>query len=75
NASKLDIPMLVIHGTGDRLISHKGSEEFVKNTQEKATLKLFENGFHELHNDSCKEEMLETVLNWTNNQLKHQSKL
>jgi len=75
NASKLDIPMLVIHGTGDRLISHKGSEEFVKNTQGKATLKPFENGFHELHNDSCKEEMLETVLNWTNNQLKHQSKL
>ena len=70
NASKLNIPLLVVHGTGDRLISSKGSEEFVKNTQGKATLKLFENGYHELHHDRCKEEMLETILNWTKNQLK-----
>jgi len=70
NASKLTIPILIVHGTGDRLISHKASEEFVKNANNKATIKLFENGFHELHHDTCKEEMLETVLNWTNLQLK-----
>ncbi len=70
NASKLNTPLLIVHGTGDRLISHKASEEFAKNTQGKATLKLFENGYHELHHDRCKEEMLETILNWTNLQLK-----
>ncbi len=70
NASRLNTALLIIHGTGDRLTSYKASEEFVKNTTNNTTIKLFENGFHELHNDTCKEEMLETVLNWTNLQLK-----
>ncbi len=74
NASKLNTPLLIVHGTGDKLISHKASEEFVKNANDKATIKLFENGYHELHNDICKKEMLETVLNWTTFQLKNQPK-
>ncbi len=69
NAEKLATSMLILHGTGDRLISHKASAEFVKNTNGKAIIKLFENGFHELHNDFCKEEMIETAINWIKTQL------
>ena len=29
NSNKLAVPMLVIHGTGDQITSHKASEEFV----------------------------------------------
>ena len=66
NATKLKTPMLVLHGTGDRIIDYKASEEFCNNTN-MATLKLFEDGYHELHHDLCKEEFMETILTWLTN--------
>jgi len=66
NASKLQIPMLVLHGTGDRIIDYKAAEEFCNNT-EKAKLVLFKDGYHELHHDLCKEEFIDTVLKWLDN--------
>lgn len=68
NASELTTPMLFLHGTEDSITSYKGSQEFVNNSK-KAEIKLFEGGYHELHNDLCKDEMLQTVVNWLNNQL------
>lgn len=63
NASKLKTQMLILHGTGDRITDYKGSEGFCENT-EKASLSLFENGYHELHHDYCKEEFIQTILKW-----------
>jgi len=64
NAHKLQTPMLVIHGTGDQITEHKASTEFVNNTNGMASLELFENGFHELHNDLEKDKFIETLTNW-----------
>ena len=63
NAHKVQSPMLVLHGTGDRVIDYKGSEEFCENIP-KAQLALFKNGYHELHHDLCKEEFMQTILKW-----------
>jgi len=63
NASSLKTPMFLLHGTGDKIIDYKGTESFANNT-DKATLKLYKDGYHELHNDLCKEEMLQDVVNW-----------
>ncbi len=68
NAPKLTIPILLMHGTGDKIIDYRGTQEFANNAN-KATLKLYENGYHELHNDLCKKEMLEDVINWISSQL------
>ena len=68
NASKLQTPMFLLHGTGDKIIDYKGTQEFANNS-DNATLKLYEDGYHELQNDLCKEEMLEDVVNWLNSQL------
>ena len=68
NASKLETPIFLLHGTGDKIIDYKGTEEFANNS-DKATLKLYKDGYHELQNDLCKEEMLEDVVNWLNSQL------
>jgi len=68
NADKLKVPTLVLHGTGDRIIDYKASEEFCNNS-ENATLKLFEDGYHELHHDLCKEEFMQTILTWLNTNL------
>ncbi|MGY0408930.1 MAG: alpha/beta hydrolase, partial [Polaribacter sp.] len=63
NANKLKIPLFILHGTEDKIIDHKASIAFANNTKN-ATLKLYEGGYHELHNDLCKEEMLTDVVNW-----------
>ncbi len=68
NASSLKTPMLVLHGTDDKIIDYKGSETFANNTT-KATLKLYKGAYHELQNDLCKEEMLQDVVNWLHTQL------
>lgn len=68
NANKLTTPMFLLHGTDDKIIDYKGTEEFA-NTTEKATLKLYKGGYHELQNDLCKGEMLTDVVNWLNSQL------
>ncbi|HAO15758.1 MAG TPA: alpha/beta hydrolase [Tenacibaculum sp.] len=65
NANKLATPMFVIHGTDDKIIDYRGSEEFVKNSH-LATLKLIKDGYHELQNDLCKEEFLKDIINWLN---------
>ncbi|QTE21976.1 alpha/beta hydrolase [Polaribacter cellanae] len=68
NAHQLKVPMFILHGTEDKIIDYKGSVEFAKNTKN-ATLKLFENGYHELHNDLCREKMLADIVNWLNSEL------
>ncbi|WP_254712479.1 serine aminopeptidase domain-containing protein [Polaribacter pectinis] len=68
NAHKLEIPMILLHGTEDKIIDYKGTKEFANKT-EKASLKLYKGGYHELHNDICKEEMLTDVVEWLNSQL------
>jgi acylglycerol lipase len=68
NAHKLKTPLLLLHGTSDKIIDYKGSQEFANNANI-TTLKLYEGGYHELQNDLCKEEMLQDVVNWLNSQL------
>jgi acylglycerol lipase len=67
NAGKLETPMLLLHGTGDKIIDYKGTQEFANNSDQ-ATLKLYDGGYHELQNDLCKEEMLGDVVSWLNSQ-------
>jgi len=66
NAGKFETPILLLHGTGDRLVDHKGSVEFCEKAKH-AQLKLYENGFHELHHDLCKEEFINDILYWLEN--------
>ncbi len=68
NADKLKKPMLLLHGTGDMICSYKGSEEFAKDNK-LVTLKLYKEGYHELHHDLCAEEMLNDVKNWLDSHL------
>jgi alpha-beta hydrolase superfamily lysophospholipase len=63
NAGKSTTPTLILHGTGDKITNYKASEEFCKNTKQ-AKLVVFENGYHELHHDLCKEEFIQTINKW-----------
>ncbi len=68
NAHLLKIPILILHGTADKITDPKASIEFSKKSKN-ATHKLYENGYHELHNDLCKEELQVDIVNWLNSQL------
>ncbi|WGH74189.1 lysophospholipase [Tenacibaculum tangerinum] len=68
NASSLQTPILILHGTDDKIIDYKGSEAFASKTPN-ASIKLYEGGYHELQNDLCKEELLQDVVHWLNAQL------
>ncbi|MCL4141321.1 UNVERIFIED_CONTAM: hypothetical protein GTU68_003330 [Idotea baltica] len=61
-------PLLIMHGTEDRLTSHEASEAFAKAAEgfgkSDVTLKLWDGLFHEMHNEPEKEEVLKTVSDW-----------
>lgn len=65
NASKLRLPLLIFHGTGDLLTSYTASKEFVDNTsKEDVTLKLFDGAYHEIHNDLNQKDLFDLVTRW-----------
>jgi alpha-beta hydrolase superfamily lysophospholipase len=65
HASELKIPILMIHGGDDLINSPDGSREFAEKSG-KVTLKIWEGGYHELHNESFKDEVFKYILNWIN---------
>jgi acylglycerol lipase len=64
HASEFILPLLIYHGTGDQLTSHHGSKEFASKAQGDVTLKLFEGGYHETHNDKNKDALMQLLIEW-----------
>ncbi len=68
HATDLKIPLLLMHGSDDQICSPDGSREFASRTP-LAGLKLWEGGYHELHNEPFKAEVYSYLLNWINSKL------
>lgn len=66
NADKINIPTLLMHGTGDKLTSWKASEELRDKGSKNVELYLFKDAYHELHNELVKNEVIEKMIDWTN---------
>lgn len=64
NADKLNVPTLIMHGSGDKLTSYAGSEEFVRNSGGKAEFKGWPEVYHEAQNDYGKEEVFAFEEQW-----------
>lgn len=69
HAAEFSLPLLVMHGTADRLGLASGSAEFAAKVRSGCTLKLWEGLSHELHNEPAKEEVLKYVIEWLDRQL------
>jgi acylglycerol lipase len=65
HASDLKIPVLLIHGSDDQICSPEGSREFAGKSK-LVDLKIWEGGYHELHNETFKEEVFRYIMNWIN---------
>ncbi len=63
---KINSPMLVMHGSADKITSLKTTREFVMNTGRKTTFKEWPDNFHELHNDFNAEEVFDFMIEWLN---------
>jgi alpha-beta hydrolase superfamily lysophospholipase len=68
NGSDLKMPLLLIHGKDDKIISPEGSREFASMTP-MAELKIWDGGYHELHNETFKDEVFAFLISWINKKL------
>ena len=68
HASDLKIPTLIMHGSDDLITSPGGSREFAERTG-KAEIRIWEGGYHELHNEPFNAEVFKHILGWINKNL------
>jgi len=65
HASELEVPLLIIHGSDDMICSPGGSREFAA-AAARAELKIWEGGYHELHNEPFKIDVFDYLISWMN---------
>ncbi len=66
NASEIQVPLLLLHGTADQLTFSSGSQALAERVTT-AKLVLFEGLAHELHHEPEKEQVFQTILEWMRN--------
>jgi alpha-beta hydrolase superfamily lysophospholipase len=72
HSSELTLPLIILHGTSDKLIAHKGSENFVANAPKNLiTFKSLEGYYHEIHNEPAaeRERVFLDIIGWLNSKL------
>lgn len=69
NASGLVTPVLLIHGSDDMITSPEASRELAGKSV-LVELKIWDGGYHELHNEPFKEDVFSLILEWMENGLK-----
>ena len=62
-ASEITLPLLLVHGRNDLITSAAATME-VAAAAPGATLKLWDGGYHELHNDLLREDHFEFIIEW-----------
>ena len=65
NAGKLGFPLLLLHGTADRITSFEASKQFAQTCHDNCTFNTRQGLFHELHNEFGNREILKEMIDWT----------
>jgi acylglycerol lipase len=68
-ASDFPLPLLLMHGSADRLASPQASREFAEKAGGKCTLKIWDGFYHEIHNEPEKDEVFKFLMDWMEKQL------
>ena len=66
NASRLKLPLLLMHGSSDQITDPDGSRQFSESNKNNCTLKIWEGLYHEMYNEPEKEEVFNYLMNWIN---------
>ena len=70
HAGEFSVPLLLMHGTDDRIISFAASAEFAKRAGKIVTWHPWDGLYHEIHNEPEKAEVIKTMIGWLDTQLK-----
>jgi len=68
--SEFPLPMLLMHGSADRLTSAAASRQFGAAAPPFVTTRLWDGFFHEIHNEPEKDEVLKAMIAWLDGQVK-----
>ncbi|NMB53412.1 MAG: alpha/beta hydrolase [Leptolinea sp.] len=63
-AQEVSLPILLMVGSDDFLIDPKAVIDFGQCAGKTTTLKVWDGGYHELHNEVFKEKVLQTMVDW-----------
>jgi alpha-beta hydrolase superfamily lysophospholipase len=66
-------PLLIMHGKADRITYASGSEDFARLACEKnqdVTLKIWDDLYHEIHNEPEKAEVFKYMVEWLDKHVK-----
>jgi acylglycerol lipase len=66
---KINIPLLVMHGSADTITSYRQTRAFVMHAGCRTLFKEWPGCLHELHNELCADEIFVYLVGWMNEQL------
>lgn len=66
NVHESTIPLLAVHGNEDKIISFSSSKHCFENMKGDVRFVEWEGGYHELHNEPFKDEVLQLIFDWMN---------
>lgn len=69
--AKLQVPILLLHGSADKVNDVRGSEEIFARITVDKTLKIYPGSYHEPHNDLDRNQVMKDVIKWLNTHLVH----
>ena len=70
HASEFDLPLLLMQGCGDYLVSPPATRKFSEGVSKHLiTYREWKGLFHELHNEFEKEQVIQVILDWINQQI------
>ncbi len=69
HAAEFPLPLLLMHGTADRLTSWQASQEFAERAGKNVTWRAWDGFYHEIHNEPDKAEVLKTMTTWMDKRL------
>jgi len=64
HAAEFTLPLLLMHGSADRLTSAQASREFAAQAGQCCTLRIWDGFYHEIHNEPEQGEVFECLLEW-----------
>ncbi len=69
HAGEFPAPLLLMHGSADRLTSWEASLEFAQRVGRRATWRKWDGAYHELHNEPQGRQVRKVIVNWIKRRL------
>ncbi len=70
HASEFSLPLLLMHGGADRITSAQASREFAQKGNKNITLHIWDEWYHEIHNEPDQAEVFKMMTIWMDARLK-----